>query len=98
MLHNKDKPLELIDGMLKNSYNSRQALRSIHVALLCVQNNPEDRPSMSTAVLMLSSEIALPQPKKPGFFTERFDSKSSSMKCEKSTSVNGLTITTLEAR
>ncbi|PON81471.1 S-receptor-like serine/threonine-protein kinase [Trema orientale] len=98
MLHNEGRPLELIDESFENSYHRRQALRSIHVALLCVQNNPEDRPSMSTAVLMLSSEIAMPQPKEPGFFTERFDLSSSSLKREKSSSINGLTVTLLEAR
>uniref|UniRef100_A0A161ZVN8 Apple domain-containing protein n=1 Tax=Daucus carota subsp. sativus TaxID=79200 RepID=A0A161ZVN8_DAUCS len=32
---------------------------------------PEDRPDMTSVVLMLNSSIALPRPKKPGFFTER---------------------------
>ena len=41
------------------------------MGLLCVQQSPEDRPSMSTVVLMLSSDSALPQPKQPGFFSER---------------------------
>ncbi|KAK1402685.1 Receptor-like serine/threonine-protein kinase [Heracleum sosnowskyi] len=31
----------------------------------------EDRPTMATVVLMLTSEIPLPQPKQPGFFFER---------------------------
>lgn len=101
MLHKDGKPLELVsDRLLEDSSNIPQVLRSIHVALLCVQNSPEDRPNMSTVVLMLSSDITLPQPKEPGFFTARnlVDSDSSSTKIEKSTSVNLLTITMLEAR
>ncbi|XP_021299444.1 G-type lectin S-receptor-like serine/threonine-protein kinase At4g27290 isoform X3 [Herrania umbratica] len=70
-LYNEDRPLELLDEMVRSSCNTSQVLRSIHVGLLCVQQSPEDRPSMATAVLMLSSEISLPQPKKPGYFTER---------------------------
>ena len=101
MLHKEGKPLELVsDRLLEDSCNRPQALRSIHVALLCVQNSTEDRPSMSTVVLMLSSDITLPQPKEPGFFTERnlIDSDSSSTKHEKFSSINRLTITMLEAR
>ncbi|PON81470.1 S-receptor-like serine/threonine-protein kinase [Trema orientale] len=101
MLHQEGKALELIsDRLLKDSYNIPQMLRSIHVALLCVQSSPEDRPSMSNVVLMLSSDIALPQPKEPGFFTERnlIYSDTSTTKLEKSTTINRLTITMLEAR
>lgn len=39
--------------------------------LCCVQQCPENRPNMSSAVLMLGSEAALPRPKRPGFFTGR---------------------------
>lgn len=45
--------------------------RVIQTGLLCVQEYPEDRPNMSSVVLMLNSKFALPNPKKPGFFTER---------------------------
>ncbi|KAK1391734.1 hypothetical protein POM88_010790 [Heracleum sosnowskyi] len=36
-----------------------------------VDKYPEDRPTMATVVLMLTSENALPEPTRPGFFTER---------------------------
>lgn len=99
MLHREGRPLELIDEFVKNSSVSSEALPSIQVALLCVQQSPEDRPKMSTVVLMLSSEIALPQPKEPGFFTERdlSDASSSTIKQE-TTSINEMTFTLLEAR
>ncbi|KAI5345160.1 hypothetical protein L3X38_013037 [Prunus dulcis] len=42
-----------------------------HVGLLSVQCNPADRPSMPAAVVMLSGEGSLPQPQKPGFYSER---------------------------
>ncbi|XP_020418811.1 G-type lectin S-receptor-like serine/threonine-protein kinase At4g27290 isoform X3 [Prunus persica] len=64
-------PLELIDKSLSDSCTISEVLRCLHVALLCVQQVPEDRPSMSSVVLMLSSEVALPPPKQPGFYTER---------------------------
>lgn len=54
---------------------------------------------MSSVVLMLSGEGKLPQPKQPGFFTERtlVEANSSSIK-NTSCSVNDSTITLLEAR
>ena len=81
------------------SCNLSEVLRSIHVALLCVQHCPEDRPSMSSVILMLCGEGALPEPKEPGFFTERklIETESSSSKHE-SCSVNEVTITMIEVR
>eukprot|EP00258_Populus_trichocarpa_P017240 XP_006377796.2 G-type lectin S-receptor-like serine/threonine-protein kinase At4g27290 [Populus trichocarpa] len=68
MLWIKGTPFELIDEFLIESCNLSEVLRCIHVALLCVQQRPEDRPNMSAVVLILGSEIPLPQPKQPGFF------------------------------
>ena len=98
-LYKEDRQLELIDNSVKESCNPNEVLRSIHVGLLCVQQCPEYRPTMSTVVLMLSSETALPEPKEPGFHTGRHLSEmdSSPIKQE-GFSTNGLTITLLEAR
>nr|POE54777.1 g-type lectin s-receptor-like serine/threonine-protein kinase [Quercus suber] len=98
-LYMEDRQLELIDKSEKESCNPNEVLRSIHVGLLCVQQCPEYRPTMSTVVLMLSSETALPEPKEPGFHTGRYLSEmdTSPVKQEGS-STNGLTITLLEAR
>jgi len=70
-------------------------LRSIHVALLCVQENREDRPNMSYVVLMLGNEDALPRPKHPGFFIER-DAIEESL--PKPLSENECSISLLDAR
>uniref|UniRef100_A0A803PZS4 Serine-threonine/tyrosine-protein kinase catalytic domain-containing protein n=1 Tax=Cannabis sativa TaxID=3483 RepID=A0A803PZS4_CANSA len=56
--------------LLSDSYiNMEEALCCIHIGLLCVQQNPNDRPNMSSVVLMLSGEKMLPQPKRPVYFT-----------------------------
>ncbi|MED6187261.1 hypothetical protein PIB30_074762 [Stylosanthes scabra] len=65
------KCLEIVDASIRESIKLPEVIRTIHVGLLCVQRNPEDRPSMSHVLTMLSSEYALPQPKKPGFFIKR---------------------------
>ncbi|KAM7484813.1 hypothetical protein LguiA_000822 [Lonicera macranthoides] len=98
MLHNKGGSLEMVDPNLGESCYLSEVLRSIHVALLCVQQFPEDRPSMSSVVLMLGGEGALPQPKEPGFFTKRnlaFDYSSST---RAAISANEISMTLLDAR
>ncbi|KAK9937527.1 hypothetical protein M0R45_014308 [Rubus argutus] len=69
--HTEGRSIELLDTSVGDSINQHEVLRTIHVGLLCVQQNPQDRPSMSAAVLMLSGEGVLPQPQKPGFYGER---------------------------
>lgn len=98
-LFNEERSIELIDESVKDSCNISEVLRSIHVGLLCAQQSPEDRPSMSTVVLMLSSDTALPQPKKPGFYAERslIGGDSSTGKQDIS-STNEVTVTLLEPR
>ncbi|CAB4308570.1 unnamed protein product [Prunus armeniaca] len=55
---------EIIDPSVGDSYSPSEVLRCMQVGLLCVQERAEDRPTMSSVVLMLSSETAtMPQPK-----------------------------------
>ncbi|KAK4605163.1 hypothetical protein RGQ29_013290 [Quercus rubra] len=99
ILWNEGKPLELTDECLGQSSTLSEVLRCIHISLLCVQQRPEDRPSMSSVIVMLGSESALPQPKQPGFFLEK---DSNEVHCfsskQESSSTNEITITLLEAR
>ncbi|KAG5622823.1 hypothetical protein H5410_008041 [Solanum commersonii] len=45
-------------------------MRCIHIALLCVQENIGDRPTMAAVVLMLSSlSLSLPVPSGPAYYT-----------------------------
>lgn len=95
----EERPLELTDNALGNSYIVAEVLRCINVALLCVQRHPEDRPNMSMVLLMLSGQTILPQPKQPGFFIERNLplAYSKSVKHEPF-SAYGSTVTVLEPR
>ncbi|XAR73357.1 Non-specific serine/threonine protein kinase [Bertholletia excelsa] len=66
------KGLELIDPSLELSNVATEALKCIHIGLLCVQEDPTDRPSTSSVVVMLASDhMTLPQPKKPAFSVGR---------------------------
>ncbi|KAK6264844.1 hypothetical protein SCA6_020278 [Theobroma cacao] len=72
-LWNGGTPMEMIDPFMEKPVSTLEVLRCIQVGLLCVQQRPEDRPTMSSVLLMLDSENpSLPQPKQPGFYTERF--------------------------
>ncbi|XP_052621380.1 G-type lectin S-receptor-like serine/threonine-protein kinase SD1-1 isoform X2 [Lactuca sativa] len=98
-MHNEGRSAELIDTTLSQSSNSSEVIRSIIVGLLCVQQSPNDRPNMSSAVLMLGNEGILQKPKQPGFFVERIlhgaDISSSSYP---TSSTNDLTVTEVVAR
>jgi len=99
ILWTKGTPLDLIDEGLSDSRNLAELLRCIHVALLCVQQRPEDRPTMSTVVVMLGSENPLPQPKQPGFFMgNNPPTKDSSSNKHEAHSLNEVSLTSLEAR
>ncbi|CAL5209769.1 unnamed protein product [Lathyrus oleraceus] len=64
-------PLELVDHTVRESYTPNEAIRCIHIGLLCVQEDPDDRPTMATIVLMLESHtVTLPVPKQPAFFLQ----------------------------
>nr|KAJ0197713.1 hypothetical protein LSAT_V11C700384330 [Lactuca sativa] len=97
--HNEGRSMELIDTALGQSSNSSEVIRSITVGLLCVQQNPEDRPNMSSVILMLGNEGALLKPKQPAFFskTNTLGADFSSSTCPTS-STNGLTVTEVVAR
>ncbi|WJZ94606.1 hypothetical protein VitviT2T_013446 [Vitis vinifera] len=45
------KALELVDQALDGSYPNSIVIRCIHIALLCVQENPMDRPTMTDIVI-----------------------------------------------
>ncbi|KAJ4904462.1 cysteine-rich RLK (RECEPTOR-like protein kinase) 18 [Raphanus sativus] len=61
--------LEVIDPCIREDCKSDEVTRYIHIGLLCVQENPAKRPTMSMIHQMLTtSSIALPAPLPPGFF------------------------------
>ncbi|XXG71262.1 hypothetical protein AAC387_Pa07g0555 [Persea americana] len=67
-LWNEGTALELIDPALGGHFHQEQVLRCIHLGLLCVQEFPKDRPSMSSVVFMLGCDLlTLPAPKHPAF-------------------------------
>nr|KYP35754.1 Putative serine/threonine-protein kinase receptor [Cajanus cajan] len=94
------KMLDLIDLNMKESLCVvQEVLRCLHVSLLCVQQYPEDRPTMMSVILMLESNMELVDPKEHGFISRNtlgeIDLRSNRKDTCSSTDV---TMTLLEAR
>ena len=64
----ENKVLDLIDPTLHEVCNADQFVKCVNIGLLCVQEDLNDRPTMSNVVTMLDSEGAIiPTPKQPAF-------------------------------
>ncbi|KAJ6706916.1 PROTEIN putative ISOFORM 1-RELATED [Salix viminalis] len=60
-----------MDGSLGDSFSRNEVSRCIHIGLLCVQEDPNDRPTLATIVLMLTSfSMTLPLPREPAYFVQ----------------------------
>ncbi|KAL6223764.1 hypothetical protein ACLB2K_002622 [Fragaria x ananassa] len=72
MLWKEGQGMDFVDPTLDDSTSSCKLLRCMGVALLCVQENPVDRPSMLEVSSMLKSEsAAIISPKKPAFSVQK---------------------------
>ncbi|KAJ0508303.1 putative protein kinase RLK-Pelle-DLSV family [Helianthus annuus] len=97
--YNEGRSMQLVAKCLGESINVFQVLRLIHVGLLCVQRYPEDRPTMTSVILMLGSESPLPSPKEPGFYVENsIPDITQSSSSYAASSKNELSITMLNGR
>lgn len=107
-LWNEDRAADFMDASLAGSYSREEAWRCFHVGLLCVQENPDLRPTMSNVVLMLiSDQTQMPAPAQPPLFARPNNKNkvsvsdfSLAMKTDttKTQSVNEVSISTIEPR
>ncbi|CAL5070228.1 unnamed protein product [Urochloa decumbens] len=97
-LWNDDKAIDLVDSSLVESCSPTEALRCIHIGLLCVQDNPNSRPLMSSVVSMLENETTpLSVPKQPLYFSQWYlEAQGTGENANKST--NKMSVTVLEGR
>lgn len=67
----------IIDPILSDG-SINEIMRCIHIGLLCVQENVDDRPTMSSVLLMLSTtSLTLQLPSQPPFYINTIRSNSS---------------------
>ncbi|XP_062169039.1 cold-responsive protein kinase 1-like isoform X2 [Alnus glutinosa] len=72
VLHEKGELLRLVDTSLNENFDVEEATRFLKISLLCTQDMPKLRPSMSTVVSMLLGEIHVDDKEisKPGLLSE----------------------------
>ena len=95
------KDLELMDQTsCDDSSPNNVVKRCIHVGLLCVQENPKDRPTMSDVVLMLANEgMRLSVPKQPAFLIRGTEQELEISKRNlENCSLNSVSISVMEGR
>ncbi|CAH8361397.1 unnamed protein product [Eruca vesicaria subsp. sativa] len=67
-LWNNGAVLDLVDPVIIDNCQKSEVVRCIHIGLLCVQEDPVDRPALSTILVMFTSNtMTLPVPRRPGF-------------------------------
>ena len=92
-LWNEGKELEFIDPLLMESCPATEVLKCMHIGLLCVQEDPADRPTISSIFALLGNESAsFPHPKQPVFVVARVTQTDHIL------SVNHLTVSSLSPR
>ncbi|KAK7405006.1 hypothetical protein VNO78_06130 [Psophocarpus tetragonolobus] len=76
-LWNNGMSLQLVDPSLNELFDPDEVQRCIHVGLLCVEQYPNDRPTMSNVISMLKKSAAITLPQRPAFCSGRqnFDGK-----------------------
>ncbi|KAM1766245.1 hypothetical protein TB1_005180 [Malus domestica] len=91
------KQLEFIEPLLMETCPTAEVLKCMHIGLLCVQEDPAERPTMSTVVVLLGSEsIDLPEPKQPAIFAVRRVAPISESTTDPAS--NGLTLSIISPR
>ncbi|PUZ50497.1 hypothetical protein GQ55_6G062800 [Panicum hallii var. hallii] len=69
-MYERDQTLRILDPSIEE-FDSEEASRVIHVALLCTQGSPHQRPPMSRVVKMLTGEVEMTEVvTKPSYITE----------------------------
>uniref|UniRef100_A0ACD5Y2C2 Uncharacterized protein n=1 Tax=Avena sativa TaxID=4498 RepID=A0ACD5Y2C2_AVESA len=94
----EEKTEELPDSCIMDSCSPGEVLLCVHIALLCVQENPDDRPPMSSVVFVLENgSTTLPAPKRPAYFA-RQSAEMEQIRNDIQTSANSFTLTEIEGR
>lgn len=79
--YQKQELVNLVDTSLAGNYDVEEACNYLKIGLLCTQDVPKQRPSMSTVVLMLMGEIEVNDKiSRPGMLSEFMSFKGDKMR------------------
>jgi serine/threonine protein kinase len=95
------RSLDFVDPSIADTSKATEVLRCIQIGLLCVQEQPRPRPTMSAVTTMLASESTmLPNPCEPAFSTGRNldDDEDQELPACRSDSASSWTVTVVEGR
>lgn len=76
-LYERKELVGLVDISLNGAFDAEEACKILKIGLLCTQDNPKLRPSMSSVVKMLTGEMDVDERKitKPGLISDIMDLK-----------------------
>ncbi|KAK7389404.1 hypothetical protein VNO78_24419 [Psophocarpus tetragonolobus] len=98
-LWNEGNIMSIIDPEIQDPIFEKSMLRCIHIGLLCVQELTKERPTISTVVLMIISEIThLPPPRQVAFVQKQYCQSSESSQKSQFSSNNNVTISEIQGR
>ncbi|XP_010258651.1 PREDICTED: putative serine/threonine-protein kinase [Nelumbo nucifera] len=85
VLYERKELVGLVDTALNGEFDAEEACRFLKIGLLCTQDAPKLRPSMSTVVKMLTGEIDITHKpiSKPGLISDFLDLKVRSVENQK---------------
>ncbi|XP_013601918.1 PREDICTED: G-type lectin S-receptor-like serine/threonine-protein kinase At1g11330 isoform X1 [Brassica oleracea var. oleracea] len=99
-LWNEGEAASLADPIVLDESFVKEITKCVHIGLLCVQEIANDRPSVSTVIGMLTTEITnLPEPKQPAFIARGgvYEAECSDQSSQK-VSINDVSLTTVAGR
>lgn len=95
----KGAPLEITDASLARQAPESELLKCVHLGLLCVQENPADRPTMLSVLVMLHGQASsFASPLKPAFAFAHGGNETISNRRVVASSVNEVSISEFHAR
>ncbi|KAK8942024.1 G-type lectin S-receptor-like serine/threonine-protein kinase B120 [Platanthera guangdongensis] len=98
-LWNENNVMELVDSSIRSSCSIKEISICINVGLLCIQDRANDRPTMSSVIMMLESDNYVhPTPRRPRFAAEIIPSENDSLIFDRKTVTRNPSITILTGR
>ncbi|XP_047154513.1 cysteine-rich receptor-like protein kinase 25 [Vigna umbellata] len=84
-----ETPMGILDQNMKENYSESEVVRCLQIGLLCVQENPNIRPTMGRVVSYLNNHsLELPSPQEPAFFLHGIDKRAVQQGSSSSISAN----------